>query len=84
MLSEEKRKKILEGVYCVTRAGKKAKLIYTSIYDKKYPYLFIIIDSYKKLKYHSKLNPDFKWSSEFDYCDDIIDLWYDHLDVKNH
>lgn len=84
MLPEEKRKKILDGAYCVTRNGKKAKLIYTSNYGKKLYHLFIILDNELKMDYPVRLNHNFKFCDTYESTFDIINLWNDHLDVKNH
>ncbi|ATW43347.1 hypothetical protein P9Z71_11465 [Glaesserella parasuis] len=84
MFTEEKRKKILDGAYCVTRAGKKAKLIYTSNYGEKLSHLFIILDNELKMDYPVRLNYNFKFNDTYESIFDIIDLWTNHLYVNNH
>lgn len=84
MLLEEKRKKILEGAYCVTRNGKKAKLIYTPIYGEKPSYIFIIFDPEANVDYPVRLTDNFKFDDTYESVFDIIDLWNGYLDVKNH
>lgn len=84
MLSEEKRKKILDGAYCVTRTGKKAKLVYTSIYPIERPYLFIIMDTDLEIDYPVSLNSNFRFYNRYESPNDIVNLWTDHLDVSNH
>lgn len=84
MLNEEKKQKILEGAYCVTRSGKKAKWLYTSIYHTELPNLFIIIDNNRKTEYPLALNSNFRYSDKFEGYDDIIDLWDDYLNINNH
>lgn len=84
MLSEEKKQKILDGAYCVTRNGKKAKLVYTSIYPVERSYLFIIIDTDLKIDYPVSLNSNFRFYNRYESPNDIVNLWTDYLDVSNH
>ena len=78
MISEQDKQAILNGAYGVTRDGCKAKLVFTSNFEKNNsPYLFV----YEETEYESYsshwLNSKFCEGEEPDSEYDIVGLWQD-------